>query len=61
MLTYTQQYQSSTTQIQASLFKISHSDNLAVDSLAKEAHLQVAYVHQPSYLHCSFGAHPSQC
>jgi hypothetical protein len=48
MLTYTQQYQSSTTQIQASLFKISHNDNLAVDSLAKEAHLQVAYVHQPS-------------
>jgi ribonuclease HI len=59
MLTYTQQYLSSTTQIQASLFKISRTDNLEADSLAKEAHLQVASVHQPSYLHCSFGAHPS--
>jgi hypothetical protein len=39
MLTYTQQYLSSTTQIQASLFKISRTDNLEADSLAKEAHL----------------------
>jgi hypothetical protein len=61
MLTYTQQYLSSTTQIQASLFKISRTDNLEADSLAKEAHLQAASVHQPSFLHCSFGAYTSQC
>jgi hypothetical protein len=60
MKTYTQQFRTSVAQIQALLSEISRCDNSATDSLAKDGHHQAAYVHQP-FLHCSFGAHPSQC
>jgi ribonuclease HI len=45
MKTYTQQFQNSIAHNQTSLFRISRSDNSVVDSLAKDAHHQVAMLH----------------
>jgi hypothetical protein len=61
MKTYTQQFKSYASRIQASLYKITRTANTAADALANDAHSQAHDVHQLCYLDCSFGAHSAQC
>jgi ribonuclease HI len=61
MKTYTQIFDNCAPSIHPQLYKISRNDNSMADSLAKDALLHAYTVHQPCFLNCSHGAHPSQC